>query len=271
MACAKKKKKSLSAITSLPSPLIHLPHHSLNPSLITPYTKGLRKKSVRQKLSAIGSEFANRNVLLLDDSIVRGTTSSQIVQMARDAGAKRVYMASAAPPVIYPNVYGIDMPTKQELIAARQNPKHNNKFPTLKNKNPCCPSVTCHTCPTIRRSHSDAVFVSFCSHFASLVSPIWAIRSNCDNEAIAKEIGADKMIYQDLVDLRAAILEEAVSQAPDPLLLPPTTPTNHPYQPPPLTPSPTPPSTSPSTPLRKALPYPPPETPSVNHLPKPPP
>ena len=76
-----------------------------------------RKKSVRQKLNTIEPEFAGRNVLLVDDSIVRGTTSKQIVQMARDAGAKRVYFASAAPPVRYPNVYGIDMPTAEELIA----------------------------------------------------------------------------------------------------------------------------------------------------------
>lgn len=79
--------------------------------------QGMRKKSVRQKLNAIGSEFRGRNVLLVDDSIVRGTTSKEIVQMARDAGARKVYMASAAPPVRYPNVYGIDMPTKDELIA----------------------------------------------------------------------------------------------------------------------------------------------------------
>ncbi len=76
-----------------------------------------RKKSVRQKLNAIGMEFKGRNVLLVDDSIVRGTTSKEIVQMAREAGANKVYMASAAPPVRYPNVYGIDMPTKAELIA----------------------------------------------------------------------------------------------------------------------------------------------------------
>ena len=79
--------------------------------------QGVRKKSVRQKLNAIGVEFKGRNVLLVDDSIVRGTTSKEIVQMARDAGARKVYMASAAPPVRYPNVYGIDMPTKDELIA----------------------------------------------------------------------------------------------------------------------------------------------------------
>ena len=77
----------------------------------------VRKKSVRQKLNAIGLEFKNRHVLLVDDSIVRGTTSKEIVQMARDAGARKVYMASAAPPVRFPNVYGIDMPTKKELIA----------------------------------------------------------------------------------------------------------------------------------------------------------
>lgn len=76
----------------------------------------LREKSVRQKLSAIDLEFGGKHVLLVDDSIVRGTTSQQIVQMARDAGARKVTMASAAPPVIYPNVYGIDMPAADELI-----------------------------------------------------------------------------------------------------------------------------------------------------------
>jgi len=79
--------------------------------------QGMRKKSVRQKLNAITSEFKGRNVLLVDDSIVRGTTSKEIVQMAREAGARKVYMASAAPPVRFPNVYGIDMPTREELIA----------------------------------------------------------------------------------------------------------------------------------------------------------
>jgi amidophosphoribosyltransferase len=79
--------------------------------------QAVRKKSVRQKLNVIASEFKGRNVLLVDDSIVRGTTSKEIVQMARDAGARKVYMASAAPPVRYPNVYGIDMPTSSELVA----------------------------------------------------------------------------------------------------------------------------------------------------------
>ena len=82
--------------------------------------QGVRKKSVRQKLNVIGSEFKGRNVLLVDDSIVRGTTSREIVQMARDAGANKVYLASAAPPVRYPNVYGIDMPTSAELVAANR-------------------------------------------------------------------------------------------------------------------------------------------------------
>ena len=79
--------------------------------------QAVRKKSVRQKLNAIGVEFKGRNVLLVDDSIVRGTTSKEIVQMAREAGARKVYLASAAPPVRFPNVYGIDMPTKEELVA----------------------------------------------------------------------------------------------------------------------------------------------------------
>ena len=79
--------------------------------------QAMRKKSVRQKLNPIASEFAGKTVLLVDDSIVRGTTSREIVQMAREAGAVKVFFASAAPPVIYPNVYGIDMPTPSELIA----------------------------------------------------------------------------------------------------------------------------------------------------------
>jgi amidophosphoribosyltransferase len=77
----------------------------------------MRRKSVRQKLNPIESEFKGLNVLLVDDSIVRGTTSEQIVEMAREVGANKVYMASAAPPVCYPNVYGIDMPAANELIA----------------------------------------------------------------------------------------------------------------------------------------------------------
>jgi len=77
----------------------------------------MRKKSVRQKLNPIDLEFRGKNVMLVDDSIVRGTTCQEIVQMARDAGARKVYFASAAPPVRYPNVYGIDMPSVNELIA----------------------------------------------------------------------------------------------------------------------------------------------------------
>ena len=77
-----------------------------------------RKKSVRQKLNAVPLEFKNKNVLLVDDSIVRGTTCHEIIQMARDAGANKVFFASAAPPVKYPNVYGIDMPVRHELIAS---------------------------------------------------------------------------------------------------------------------------------------------------------
>jgi amidophosphoribosyltransferase len=76
-----------------------------------------RIKSVRRKLNAVPLEFRNKNVLLVDDSIVRGTTSKQIIQMAREAGANKVFFASAAPPVRYPNVYGIDMPVSEELIA----------------------------------------------------------------------------------------------------------------------------------------------------------
>ena len=79
--------------------------------------QGERAKSVRRKLNPIPLEFRNRVVLLVDDSIVRGTTSQQIVQMARDAGARKVYLASAAPPVRHPNIYGIDMPSAEELVA----------------------------------------------------------------------------------------------------------------------------------------------------------
>lgn len=79
--------------------------------------QALRVSSVRRKLNTIASEFKDKNVLLVDDSIVRGTTSEQIVEMARAAGAKKIYFASAAPEIRYPNVYGIDMPTKNELIA----------------------------------------------------------------------------------------------------------------------------------------------------------
>ncbi|MDX1455509.1 MAG: amidophosphoribosyltransferase [Gammaproteobacteria bacterium] len=77
-----------------------------------------RKRSVKRKLNAIDLEFRDKVVLLVDDSIVRGTTSQQIIQMAREAGAKKVYFASAAPPVRFPNVYGIDMPVANELVAA---------------------------------------------------------------------------------------------------------------------------------------------------------
>ncbi len=106
----------------------------------------LRRKSVRQKLNAIDLEFRGKNVLLVDDSIVRGTTSQQIIQMARDAGAKRVCFASAAPPVRYPNVYGIDMPSVHELVG------HDR-----------------------------------------------------DEEQIRQEIGADRLVYQDLDDIIDAV------------------------------------------------------------------
>jgi amidophosphoribosyltransferase len=76
-----------------------------------------RKKSVRQKLNPIPLEFEGKRVMLVDDSVVRGTTSQQLVQLARESGAERVYFASAAPPVRYPNVYGIDMPNASELLA----------------------------------------------------------------------------------------------------------------------------------------------------------
>jgi len=109
-----------------------------------------RKKSVRQKLNPIDTEFAGLNVLLVDDSIVRGTTSQQIIHMARESGAKNVYFASAAPPVRHPNVYGIDMPSANELIGFGR-----------------------------------------------------------DDKAIAKEIGADWLIYQDLKDLVRSVQESS--------------------------------------------------------------
>ncbi|VXB71243.1 amidophosphoribosyltransferase [Plantibacter sp. T3] len=107
-----------------------------------------RKKSVRQKLNAMGSEFKGKNILIVDDSIVRGTTSKEIVDMARLAGANKVTFTSAAPPVRYPHVYGINMPSRQELVA------HGKKIPD-----------------------------------------------------IARELGADNLIYQEVADMKAAILE----------------------------------------------------------------
>jgi amidophosphoribosyltransferase len=107
-----------------------------------------RKKSVKQKLNAMGSEFRGKNILIVDDSIVRGTTSKEIVQMAREAGANKVTFTSAAPPVRFPHVYGINMPSRQELVA------HNRKIPE-----------------------------------------------------IATELGADYLIYQEIKDMEAAIIE----------------------------------------------------------------
>jgi len=87
-----------------------------------------RIQSVKRKLNAIASEFNGKNVLLVDDSIVRGTTSKQIIDMAREAGAKKVYMASAAPPVKFPNVYGIDMPASNEFVAYERTEKEISDF-----------------------------------------------------------------------------------------------------------------------------------------------
>jgi amidophosphoribosyltransferase len=108
--------------------------------------QAVRKRSVRQKLNPMSMEFSGKNVMLVDDSIVRGTTSREIVQMAREAGARKVFFASAAPPVRFPNVYGIDMPTRAELIAAHRS-----------------------------------------------------------EEEVAREIGADALIYQDLDQLKDAV------------------------------------------------------------------
>lgn len=83
--------------------------------------QAMRKKSIRLKLNTIKAEFVGRNVLLVDDSIVRGTTANEIVQMAREAGARKVFFCSAAPPVRYPNIYGIDIPTREELVAFGRN------------------------------------------------------------------------------------------------------------------------------------------------------
>jgi amidophosphoribosyltransferase len=107
-----------------------------------------RKKSVKQKLNAMGSEFKGKNILIVDDSIVRGTTSKEIVQMAREAGANKVTFTSAAPPVRYPHVYGINMPTRHELVA------HGRKIPEINT-----------------------------------------------------ELGSDYLIYQEVADMEAAILE----------------------------------------------------------------
>src|SRR5205807_1830999 len=80
--------------------------------------QGQREQSVRRTLNAVDLEFRGKNVLLVDDSIVRGTTSAQFIELAREAGARKVYFASAAPPVRFPNVYGIDMPAARELVAS---------------------------------------------------------------------------------------------------------------------------------------------------------
>jgi amidophosphoribosyltransferase len=113
-----------------------------------------RKKSVKQKLNAMGSEFRGKNILIVDDSIVRGTTSQGIVQMAREAGANKVTFTSAAPPVRFPHVYGINMPSRQELIA------HNRKIPEIN-----------------------------------------------------REMGSDFLIYQEVADMQAAILEGSTVKA----------------------------------------------------------
>ena len=122
-------------------------NHYIGRTFIMP-GQAVRRKSVRQKLNAMSSEFRGKNVLLIDDSIVRGTTSKQIIEMARDAGASSVTFASAAPPVRYPHVYGINMPSSRELVA------HGRSIPE-----------------------------------------------------IAEELGCDHLVYQEVEDLKAAIIE----------------------------------------------------------------
>ena len=110
--------------------------------------QALRKRSVKQKLNAMGREFHGKNVLIVDDSIVRGTTSREIVDMARAAGARKVTFCSAAPPIRFPHVYGINMPSRKELVA------HGRRIPE-----------------------------------------------------VAQELGADHLIYQEVDDMKAAIIE----------------------------------------------------------------
>ncbi|RNC78697.1 amidophosphoribosyltransferase [Piscirickettsia salmonis] len=107
---------TLSQVLGLPYREGFVKNHYVGRTFIMP-DQALRRHSVRRKLNTINTEFAGKNVLLVDDSIVRGTTSREIIQMAREAGAKKVFFASAAPEVMYPNVYGIDMPVASELVA----------------------------------------------------------------------------------------------------------------------------------------------------------
>jgi amidophosphoribosyltransferase len=137
-----------------------------------------RRKSVRQKLNTIAQEFKGKNVLLVDDSIVRGTTSREIVQMARDAGARKVYFASAAPPVRYANVYGIDMPTRGELIASDRNDAEicreigaDELIYQMRSRPPCIPS-------TLRSTASRLPASTGCTSPAMSrpsISPAWRI------------------------------------------------------------------------------------------------
>src|SRR3546814_14667543 len=122
--------------------------------------QGERAKSVKRKLNAIPLGFRNRVVLLVDDSLVRGTTSTQIVQMARDAGARKVYLASAAPPVRYPNIHGIDMPPAEALVATGRSETEIEPILgcdwLLYQATPALDTACAHTRPPGRRHHSSS-------------------------------------------------------------------------------------------------------------------
>ncbi len=110
----------MAKILGIPAREGFVKNHYIGRTFIMP-NQTVRKKSVRSKLNPIRSEFEGKNVLLVDDSIVRGTTSQQIIAMAREMGAKKVYFASAAPAIRHPNIYGIDMPRAEDLIGHRLN------------------------------------------------------------------------------------------------------------------------------------------------------
>ena len=137
-----------------------------------------RAKSVRSKLNVIDLEFRGKNVLLIDDSIVRGTTSAQIIDLAREAGARRVYFASAAPPVRFPNVYGIDMPATSELVASRP---HRRRGREAHRRRPADlpgsrrPGARA-ACTTTRRSRSSTLPASPGEYVTGDVTPSYLAR-----------------------------------------------------------------------------------------------